>query len=377
MPGDRIGDGFGSHLRHVTRGATVLTSTFDPHALDWSRHRLGAHLRELGPGLLLADVVPLVGPALLEAWSGRETEDVTLPEPPALEIPPPHEAFDGWGEPVPAVHAASGPAVRRALRWHLQSSSVQQSRFDDAPSVGTITGITSLRLVEDDAGPRDELSQADWDDAYLAVVGQREFRSWASAALGHVAAAFVEMAATGSIRLLARPLIGGQALEIDTFLWHTGPELRLRRLAASGISLAAPFDPSAAIDRLIFVEAEDLVASVKAYGKAHWIGFEPTSIEWPNRTSAAERRNTAVIDAKIRQELTRVLLLPENQFWRLPQAQNHIRRHRDPQLGLGNDANVARVCRELIQETANGGPQYASLGLSGRPRYGLELVRQR
>ena len=377
MPRDRIDDGPGSHQHTSTTEPPALTTSFDPHSLDWSRHRLGAHLREIGPGLLLADVVPLVGPALLEAWSGRETDDVTLPAPPALDVPPPHEAFDDRGEPVPAVHAASGAAVRRALRWDLQSSSSDRSRSDVAAGAGTMGGVTSLHLVEGDADPSDELSEADWEDAYLAIVGQREFRTWASDALGRVAAAFVEMATAGGIRLLARPLIGGQAHEIDHFLWHTGPEMRLRRLAASGISLAAPFDPSAAIDHLIFVEADDLVASVKAYGEAHWIAYEPTSIEWPKITSAAERRNTAVIDGKIRQELTRVLLLPENQFWRVPQAQDHIRRHRDPQLGLGNEGNVARVCRELVQEARDGGPQYASLGLSGRPRYGLELVRQR
>lgn len=377
MPRDRIDAVAGPHLRHVTSGATVLTSTFDPHALDWSRHQLGAHLREIGPGLLMADVVPLVGPALLEAWGGRETEDVTLPEPPALDIPPPHEAFDDRGEPMPAVHAASGPAVRCALRWDLQSSSFKQSRFNDAPSASTITGITSLHLVESDAGPRDDLSQDDWEDAYLAVVGQREFRSWASYALGHVAAAFVEMDTARTIQLLARPLLGGPAEKIDAALWHTGPEMRLRRLAASGISLAAPFDPSAAVDHLIFVEADNLVASVKAYGGANRIAYEPGEIVWPKSRSATERRGTAVIDEKIRQELKRVLLLPENQYWRLPQAQEHIDRHRDPQLGLGNHSNVARICRELIEEKRAGGRQYASLGMDGRPRLGRELVRKR
>lgn len=349
-----------------------LQQTFDPHTLDWSRHRLQPHEAETGPGLFLPDVASMIGARLLETWSGSETSDIVLPPAPSLEVPPPAHAFDDDDEPIGAVHQAYGGAVRDALVWEADER--RRSWKPNGP-LGFDHGSSRLQ-------PGDELSIEDWERAYEAVVFPRELRNGARLSLERLAKAIAEMASFSehderSMTLIGRPVLGGSPRIIDRSLWSTGPELRMRRLAACGLNLDAPFDPEAPVTHLLFVAEEGLRGAIDAYASENlFLAADDFREWWPGRPPT-RRSWTLALDQRIREVLVPELLKKDNLYWRVAQAQRFIRLHASFKHDFDYDAIVARVCSDLKKEADEQGISYAHLGRPGRSRKGLTLVRKR
>lgn len=293
-----------------------------------------------------------------------------LPAPPDLDIPPPGHAFDDEGRPIAAVHSSHGADVRSALRWEADE---RRRRWVPNGRVGIDQGPRRLQS-------HDEISIEDWERAYEAVVLPRELRSAARQSLERVANAIAEMASLDeaderSITLTGRPVLGGPPRTIERSVWTTGPELRMRRLAACGLNLDSPFDPATPVSHLVFVDADRLEYALDAYAPANtFLAIDDVAEWWPT-TEPPNRRWTQDANDRVRKALAAEMVKPENRFWRVPQAQQYIAKldgFRD-----GYDAIVARVCSEMKREKLPPGVFYGSLGSSGRPRLGLRLVRER
>lgn len=316
--------------------------------------------------MFLPELVRLVGNQLLESWHGHETKEMLLPAPPALEVPAPRFAFDEAGNRVDIIHDRHGDDVRKALRWDATEA---RSRSEATKAIQHRPPPDAKALTEDD-----------WETAYEAIVLPREMRSWARTALTHIAWAIADMASRDeaddvAITLNGRPLLGGGAHQLSRSLWTTGPELRLRRLASCGLNVDAPFDPMAAATHLIFVEERGLIEAVEAYAKRNRVPAIPDDHPWWAEAETVRRSWAPDLEDRIREVLVPELLKPENIYWRVAQAQLFIQRI--DEFGHGVDLVVARVCNALKKEGAAKGIRYASLGQSGRPRIGLELVRKR
>lgn len=314
----------------------------------------------------------MIGARLIETWSGSETCDMVLPPPPSFEVPPPGHAFDDDGEPIAAVHQGYGRCIRDALLWEANE---HRHRWVPNGPLGFDHGSQRHQ-------PGDELSIHDWERAYEAVVFPRELRSGARLSLERLANAIAEMASLDegderSITLIGRPILGGPPRTIDRSVWTTGPELRMRRLAACGLNVDAPFDPTAPVTHLVFVAEEGLREAIDVYASENmFLAADDFQEWWPSRPPI-RRSWTSKLDAKIREVLVPELLKAENLYWRLAQAQRFIQRHKDFAGDFDYDAVVARVCSDLKKEAAEQGISYAHLGRPGRSRKGLALVRKR
>lgn len=308
--------------------------------------------------------------------------EVTAPAPPDLVFPPPHDAFDHDEAPIAYIHERHGHDVRAALRQDAgRQSGDGSTRWSARAPLG---GIRAGTLNE----PRRHLSEkpltiGEWERAYEIVVVEGGFRAWAAAALEHVAFAVAEMAtreagADDAITLVGRPVLGGPPTPLDRSIWATGRELRLRRLAACGLNVDAPFDPDAPVTHLIFATGDSVQEAVDAYAEHHRVPAVPNDHPWWTEQRAKIRGWAPNFVPVVRERLVVELLKPENRFWRLPQAQEWVRFQKD--LGDGShvlNGVVARVVEDLKRETRAGGPVYASLGKDGRPRHGMELKRKR
>jgi hypothetical protein len=315
-------------------------------------------------------VTSVVGVRLIETWNGSATSHIMLPPPPDLDIPPPDHAFDDEGKPIAAVHLNHGGDVRGALLWEADE---RRRRWIPNGPVGIDQGPQRLQ-------PYDELSIDDWERAYEAVVLPRELRSGARQSLERVANAIAEMALLDddderSITLIGRPVLGGPPVTIDRSVWTTGTELRMRRLAACGLNVDAPFDPAASVTHLVFVDANGLNKALDAYAPDNtFLAIDDVAEWWPT-TEPPNRKWTQDANDRVRKALTAEMVKPENRYWRVPQAQRYIATLDG--FGNGYDAIVARVCGEMKKENLPAGVFYGSLGFSGRPRLGLRLVRDR
>lgn len=384
LPERRRAKAMSDRTRLDANGERTLNAVFDPHALDWSRHRPFAGRGELGPGVFLADAVNIFGEALLEAWSNNETSIIDAPAPMDVYLPSPESAFED-GVPVFGIHRTFGPTVRRVMSpgaWQDIALRLQDHEAWLRSHVLDRDGVTPVSApalrARNGEDLDDPITEDNWQAAYENIVLEHGFRNWALKAVSIVSHAVAELARrpqgeAGSVVTYARPIAGGPSVVLDPVLWNASYEIRMRRLATCGLNLTRPFDPLAEIDHLIFIEEDGLTATVELYAAMNRVpAIPPDHPWWEEVEEAADARNPRypALEDRVREILEVELRKPENHWWRVPQAQKHIGDL--PDFGRGYEQIVHRVCEDL---KAEGG--YASLGRSGRPSANPKPRRRR
>ncbi|PCG15759.1 hypothetical protein [Sphingomonas adhaesiva] len=195
--------------------------------LDWSRHRR-AGSDWVSEHLMLSGVVDVFARAFCAPYP--ETIDHFIGQ--AQNTPPgpiveADEAFTEAGEPVHSVHARLSALMRR--------------HADDL----------SIGIVAADAITRDE-----WERIIEAGRLPWSIGQGARRAVAGLAPVIARMARAGEIRCFIRRVGGGELRPLDREAWEIDYEAAVRRIAACGLAEQRPFDPSAGIDHLIFVDRD-------------------------------------------------------------------------------------------------------------------------
>lgn len=224
-------------------------------ALNWRRWYSDRNAWPIDTNLFLADAVTRMGPMAVHPW--LDELPIASMAAPAPFIPSPLEAFDAKGHARQQLHDQWGATVLAFMPAADFSSQLQKS--DPAGWLAI-----QARTVDEVRGT---ISQRHWAWACAGAAEINDLRRAGIAAMAHLARAIATLALQSDITVLARPIGGGQPVELGAEDWLIDDPLS--RLASCAINIDDRMNVRAEPTHLIFVEPKGFEAAAWLYARRH------------------------------------------------------------------------------------------------------------
>lgn len=246
----------------------------DVTKLDWSRwyRDPSGWPRHASNRLFLAEAVLRIAPLLIFPWDDIIVAGTMADEQPLL--PGALDAFDEEGNPDPKVHAAWAPALLDYMSAAEFTS--QRMKWQDpcAWLIAHRRDPVSGAVVFDEAQAYTsgtDVSFEHWETAAIEAAEINDARHTGMICMPLLARAVADMAIAGDIRTIARPINGGEEVELKPEQWLVDDASY--RLASCGLDLEHPFDVDATPTHLIFIDLKGFDEHVALYARRHMISL--------------------------------------------------------------------------------------------------------
>jgi hypothetical protein len=246
----------------------------DVTKLDWRRwyrdtsswpHRTAARL-------FLAEAVLRIAPQLIFPWDDVIVAGTMAEEQPLL--PGSLDAFDWDENPKPEIHGAWAPAVlaymsaaeftSQQLEWKDPGAWLAAQAYD--PVLGRMVFDPSKAYTSGT-----DVSFAHWNTASLQAAEINELRQAGIVCMPLLARAIAQMAISGDIDTIARPIRGGEEVRLTTDHWLIDDALH--RIASCALNLDSPYDVEAEATHWIFVDSEGFDTHAALYARRNMISL--------------------------------------------------------------------------------------------------------
>lgn len=232
----------------------------DPSSLDWAQWYSDRTRWPIDRDIFLADAVLRIAPMIAFPWDDDIMVGLVAPAAPLL--PGPDDAFAPNGTPIPEVHEAWGPALLaymplaeyEAMRAVSGNPASWAVRYEPDPA----GGAPRPRAIAS-SGDAVTISYDHWNLAAWNAAETSTFREAANIAIPHLARQIALMALEGSISITARPIGGGEHVDVSPDDWMIDDPAA--RIASCTINLEAPRSTSAPATHLLFVRREGFEAA--------------------------------------------------------------------------------------------------------------------
>lgn len=246
----------------------------DVTKLDWARwyRDRSGWPRRANDRLFLAEAVLRIAPLLIFPWDDIIVAATMADEQPLL--PGALDAFDEEGNPRPKVHAAWAPALLAYLSAAEFTSQRMQWQDPDAWLAAHKHDPASGAVVFDAAQAYTsgtDVSFEHWETAAIEAAEINDARHAGMICMPLLARAVADMAIAGDIRTIARPINGGEEVELKPEQWLVDDASY--RLASCGLDLEHPFDIEATPTHLIFIDLKGFDEHVALYARRHMISL--------------------------------------------------------------------------------------------------------
>lgn len=232
----------------------------DPSSLDWAQWYSNRMRWPVDRDIFLADAVLRIAPMIAFPWDDDIMMGLTAPAAPLL--PAPGDAFSPDGTPIVEVHEAWGPALLaymplaeyEAMRAVSGNPASWAVRYEPDPA----GGAPRPRAIAS-SGDAVTISYDHWNLAAWNAAETSTFREAANIAIPHLARQIALMALEGSIGITARPIGGGEHVDVSPDDWMIDDPAA--RIASCTINFEAPRSTSAPATHLLFVRREGFEAA--------------------------------------------------------------------------------------------------------------------
>lgn len=246
----------------------------DVTKLDWRRwyrdpsswpHRTTARL-------FLAEAVLKIAPQLIFPWNEDIVTGTMAEEQP--QLPGALEAFDEERSPRPDIHGAWAPAILNYISAAEFTSQQLEWKDPKAWLAAQTYDPVMRRMVFDPAKAYTSgtaVSFEHWETASNIAGEINDLRRAGIVCMPLLARAIAQMAISGDIDTIARPIRGGEEVRLTTDHWLIDDALH--RIASCALNLDSPYDVDAEATHWIFVDSEGFDTHAALYARRNMVSL--------------------------------------------------------------------------------------------------------